>query len=55
MTLEHRESPENGLTRTEKFTVGLMSVISAAIVLPALVLIVISIVSPGSIDLGPKP
>lgn len=38
--------------RFEKFAVLLFTGFTAAIVLPALVFIVISIVSPGSIDLG---
>lgn len=39
-------------TRLEKFTIVLFSGFAALIVLPGLALVVVSIVSPGSIDLG---
>lgn len=49
------QNPSAARTLTEVFTVALFSVFTALIVLPGLVLAVVSIVSPGSIDLGPKP
>lgn len=37
------------MTRIDKFTLGLFGVIGVAIVVPALALIVVSIVSPGAL------
>ena len=48
-------SPEDDMTRTEKFTVTLFSVFAALVVLPGIVFSAIAIFSTGSIDLGPKP
>lgn len=47
--------PHESLTRTEKFTVALFSVFAALVVLPGIVFSAVSILSTGSIDLGPKP
>lgn len=40
------------LKRSEKFAIGLFGIMTAAIVLPGLVLVAVSIVSTGSIELS---
>lgn len=40
------------LKRSEKFALGLFGVMTAAIVLPGLVLVAVSIISTGSIELS---
>lgn len=47
--------PRESLTRTEKFTVALFVGFGALVVLPGIVFSAVSILSTGSIDLGPKP
>jgi hypothetical protein len=46
------DTPEDDMTRTEKFTVALFSLFSVLIIVPGLVFSAIAIVSPGAIDLG---
>ena len=52
MSPHRTHSPEDDMTRTEKFTVALFSLFSALIILPALIFSAIAIVSPGAIDLS---
>ncbi len=40
------------MSRVDKFTLALFGVMGVAIVVPALIFIVISLVSPGAIELG---
>jgi hypothetical protein len=52
MSAHRTDTPEDQMTRTEKFTVALFSLFSVLIIVPALVFSAIAIISPGAIDLG---